>query len=169
MLRLAVKEEAGQLNRIIIQAATRIQKTGSKQWSSFLDGSALPEVKEKIENEEAYIWESDGSIAAMLYASKTPNSWDKILWGSKAAEPAYYIHRVAVADGFQGKGIPYAMLKELQDAKRGSLLRLDCVAHQDVLNRLYKEAGFVHIGVVKDHPARGEQIADFNLYEYRFM
>lgn len=166
MFRLAKKDEADKLNQIIVQAAKRIQEKGSKQWSSMLDGSALQEVQEKIEKQEAYVLEVNNEIAGMLYASKEPSIWDENIWGSKATVPAHYIHRVAVADGFQGQQVPHVMLRELQKQKSGLLLRLDCIAHQKVLNRLYTEVGFVHVDEKKNHPARGEQIVDFNLYEY---
>lgn len=166
MFRLATEVEAEKLNEIIIQAAKRIRKAGSKQWAGMLDGSAINEVREKINKREAYVWEVNNEIAGMLYASPIPSNWDKDMWGDKIMNPAYYIHRVAVPDGFQGKQIPHNMLRDLQKKNSNSVLRLDCVAHKEVLNRLYTEVGFVLVGVKEDYGRDGDQVVDFNLYEY---
>lgn len=55
--------------------------------------------------------------------------------------------------------------KEYAKQERKKALRLDCIAENRFLNQMYQQEKFDFIDCVKDVNA-GEQINDFNLYQY---
>ncbi|KNF09073.1 putative acetyltransferase, GNAT superfamily [Gottschalkia purinilytica] len=169
IFRKAQATEVDKVNEVIIQAAHRLKKLGSKQWSSMLNGEKLVEIKDRIQNGEVYIYQDNNTteIAGIVYVYDNQSEWDKQLWGNDNTANTYYIHRLAIADKYCGKGMAINLLQELQESvEPQAILRLDCLAEQAVLNNLYQRAGFSYLTRIKDHDT-GEQVADFNLYEWQ--
>ncbi|MBW3587895.1 MAG: GNAT family N-acetyltransferase [Actinobacteria bacterium] len=73
---------------------------------------------------------------------------DPILWRGHRGE-AGYIHNVAVAEGWHGKGIGRLLLAEAERliAERGrGIARLDCILGNERLRRYYLETGYRQVG-----------------------
>ncbi len=70
---------------------------------------------------------------------------DPTFWPDKAGEKALYIHRLAVAKGFEGRGLAHAVLDFAAEYARNlgiPLLRLDCKADRQKLRQVYEAWGF---------------------------
>lgn len=160
--------QAVQANEIVIQAARRLQKMGSLQWAGRLNGEDINDIERKIINSEVYFYvDENEEIAGLVYACKKQLAWDKQLWGENNTENIHYIHRVAIADRFTGQKLGKAMMEAMLAFKgpQGITLRLDCLADNVALNTLYQRVGFHFVKRIKDHNT-GDQIADFNLYQW---
>ena len=84
-----------------------------------------------------------GQLAACMYL----HNEDELFWPGKAPGEAFYIHRLAVARAFAGRGFSQAMLAwAAREARRRDrpYLRLDCEPRPKLL-ALYADAGFVRI------------------------
>src|SRR3954467_7342395 len=85
----------------------------------------------------------DGELAACMYL----HNEDKLFWPQDAPREAFYIHRLAVARKYAGRGHAQAMLAwaaEETRRERRSYLRLDCEPRPKLL-ALYSSAGFVRV------------------------
>ena len=85
----------------------------------------------------------DGALAASMYL----HNEDALFWPGKRAGEAFYIHRLAVARRFAGRGLSQAMLVWAEgEARRNGrpFLRLDCEPRPKLLS-LYANAGFTRI------------------------
>lgn len=161
-------DEAGVLE-LLKKTAERLKKKGSKQWNGILDGKDNHHTDKAIESGNVFILEQGGKIGAMmiLYGEKT--EWDRKLWKEQEEIDSYYLHRLAVSEENRGKNIALLCLRWAMDytRQRGKkALRLDCLKSVEYLNELYRGAGFSFLGTIEKYNAN-EQIADFNLYEYR--
>ncbi|MFS7261244.1 GNAT family N-acetyltransferase [Carnobacterium divergens] len=77
------------------------------------------------------------------------------------------MHRLAINRHYSGQGIAMKILTEVEKYSKNENkkeIRLDCIADNQVLNKLYQDAGFNFYKTIYQHNA-GEQIADFNLYK----
>lgn len=170
-IRKGLISEQGKFEGILIEAATRIKKTGSSQWGHILEGEESSIVAARLAQEEAYFYEEEIAgemkIAAVFYLYERPNEWDYGIWQEKEQTGVYYLHRLSLADGYTGKGVAERLLRQLQSELQktgGSGIRLDCIKTQPVLNQLYARSGFTLVKEIADLEA-GPIIADFNLYE----
>ena len=85
----------------------------------------------------------DGEAATCMYL----HNEDSLFWPHGRLGEAFYVHRLAVARKYAGRGFSQAMLTWAEDEVRGkrrSYLRLDCEPRQKLLT-LYRNAGFVRI------------------------
>jgi GNAT superfamily N-acetyltransferase len=72
---------------------------------------------------------------------------DRLFWPQTAAGEAFYVHRLAVARRFAGRGFARAMLAWAEAetrAKGRRFLRLDCEPRPKLI-ALYRDAGFTRI------------------------
>ena len=72
---------------------------------------------------------------------------DRLFWPNKPNGEAFYIHRLAVARKYAGRGFAHAMLEWAEDEARRTgrrFVRLDCEPRAKLL-QLYKAAGYVRI------------------------
>jgi len=88
-----------------------------------------------------------GRIGSVLATCMYLHDEDRLFWPQVAPDEAFYIHRLAVARRFAGRGFAHAMLRWAEDEvrARGRLyLRLDCEPRAKLL-ALYAQAGFIPI------------------------
>lgn len=103
-----------------------------------------------IEPKEFYTAVIDGKPAAsvVLQDNERNQSWESIDKGRK--KQALYIHWLCVARQFAGIGLPKIMVDfARQQAKKRKLplLRLDTIAHEIKLRKLYENLGFQLVGI----------------------
>lgn len=168
-MRVAVPADEEQVLHLLKKTAERLKAIGSKQWNGILEGRDNHHTDRAIESGNVFVLEQDGTIGAMmiLYGEKT--EWDKKLWADQEELNAYYLHRLTVSEENRGRNISSACLKwaiEYTSRQGKSALRLDCLNKVNYLNELYRNAGFSFLKTIENYNAK-EQIADFNLYEYR--
>jgi GNAT superfamily N-acetyltransferase len=88
-----------------------------------------------------------GRMGAELCACMYLHNEDPIFWPNMVAGEALYIHRLAVARRFAGRGFSYALLNWAAQEARSTgrdFLRLDCEPRPKLL-ALYRDAGFAPV------------------------
>jgi ribosomal protein S18 acetylase RimI-like enzyme len=88
-----------------------------------------------------------GRIAGELAACMYLHNEDKLFWPQDPPGQAFYIHRLAVARKYAGRGVAHAMLDwaaEETRRERRPYLRLDCEPRPKLL-ALYHSAGFTRV------------------------
>lgn len=163
-------EELALIEGVLIEAASRIKKTGSTQWAHVLDGGEHQNLKEKIIAGNVYLVKKAEALAAIFYLTSEPSAWDQDLWQSlPVTRKTYYLHKLALVDEFTGQGLAKEILHQVQKefSQLDALIsiRLDCIATQPYLNHLYPNSGFTKVGLCRNLHS-GSLVADFNLYEW---
>lgn len=148
------------VKNLMVQTAAWLQSKGSKQWHELLAGEDRHGMEAAIGRGEVFIFKQDGIIAGMAILQQHASNWDRSLWGDEGHESSVYLHRLCINRDFQGKQLGNAILHWAQQDVRfpgKDRIRLDCIASEPSLNRLYSGAGFTY----KGPSASGE----FSLFE----
>ena len=122
------------------------QKGIGGQWDREL---SLQSATDLIDTGELYLVCAGAALVGCVRVTDQPDH----LWLDRPGR-ALYVHSMAVARPYSGRGIGRAILSWAADraAKQdASLLRLDCMASNSRLGRYYEEAGFTPLGV---HPTK---------------
>jgi len=88
-----------------------------------------------------------GRVAGQTASCMFLHAEDRLFWPHVRPGEAFYIHRLAVARKFAGRGYAHAMLEWAAGearAKGRAFLRLDCEPRAKLL-ALYRSAGYSHI------------------------
>ncbi|MGB3161299.1 GNAT family N-acetyltransferase [Carnobacterium sp.] len=155
------------IEEMLQQSALWLQSKGSKQWSGILKGEDRHNTSEAIERGEVFVGMIDEQMAGMFVLWSQQSEWDQEFWGKELSDDYVYLHRLAVNRNFSGKGISKELLLEakIYAKRRGFIaIRLDCIADNDYLNKLYQDAGFRYVGKKIDVLADGAK-KDFHLYQ----
>ncbi|MFC0302055.1 GNAT family N-acetyltransferase [Virgibacillus soli] len=154
----ATESEISSITNLLKETAKWIQEKGINQWSYLLYGNGDGEIIKDIKLGKTYIVkDKHGKFAATFNISPQQNDWDIDMWG-KRTDHAYYIHRLAVSGDYRRQQIGKRLLHWIIKNSDG-IIRLDCVAHNTVLNKFYQDTGFALIGF------RGEGDDTYSLYE----
>lgn len=170
-LHQAIPEEKELISAILHQAASWIQTKGSKQWSGILQsgvGKDNHDTMGAIQRGEVYFATIDEEPAGMFLLWDHQSQWDRQLWSPSSSTDHVYLHRLAIVRQYAGQGVSGKLLESAKEVARKNgkkSIRLDCLANNEYLNKLYKQNGFTYIKTVYGHDAI-EQTADFNLYQY---
>lgn len=138
----ATAENREQINQLMHETATWLKNAGSTQWNDILEGTDVHQIGERIHQNEVFLLTQGKETAGTMIVRKTPSSWDNNLWGEKAKETAYYVHRLMIRRTYKGMELANKMLQfaEKQAALKGvPYLRLDTLATNVALNRLYSQ------------------------------
>lgn len=171
-IRKALIEEASTVNNMLKDAALRIKRKQSTQWSNILEDKELPVINHWLAKESVYFGEINQQIVAVCYLYQEMTDWDRHLWHGYPSEiPCLYLHKFTLAEGQTGKGLAHKFLRAIQEYvgenfEQGTRIRLDCIDEKEVLNRLYATSGFKKVGQVPQ-VNNGVLVADFNLYEWQ--
>lgn len=147
-VRLATNEDVPLIIEMLTNAAGWLKDNGIDQWSYLHSGKENHAIEAAVKNETTYVVEdTNGNLVASFNLSSVQNSWDKELWGT-TTNSCLYLHRLVVAHTEHNKRIGSRLLKWMLEniQMRKGCLRLDCVGHNQVLNRFYQDAGFEFIG-----------------------
>jgi hypothetical protein len=148
---LATAEEADDIMNLLLDTALWLQSKGSTQWQQLLEGHDSHDTKNAIRRGEVLAFKSKGRLAAIIILMQTPSPWDLELWGDQDSQlnDAVYLHRLAINREFANKGLGLAILEFVHQSMNFSnktLLRLDCVANNEKLDKLYLSAGYTFKG-----------------------
>lgn len=132
-------EQAEIVAVILREAANRLIERGEKLWSvEYLTAESL---REHIENEMYWLAKvGDEYAGCFRYQTEDAEYWDDVPHADSA-----FIHKVAVANKYTGRGISKAMIdfaKEKARREGKKYLRLDCALREN-LRRVYENQGFV--------------------------
>lgn len=146
----ADSDDTQDIMRLLVNTAEWLLSKGSNQWNGLLRGEDSHNTPEAINRGEVFIFRQDPKIAGMVILLQEPNAWDLDLWGAKATDKtAIYLHRLAINRNFAGKGIGRNIMSWVDEnapslGKR--VIRLDCLANNEVLNDFYRQLGYEHVG-----------------------
>jgi ribosomal protein S18 acetylase RimI-like enzyme len=151
----------------LYDAGTAYQKVmGGKQWQGFERSLIEQEITEGRQYKLVA-----GDLIAGVYALTFD---DAILWRERSADPAIYVHRIAIDPAFRGQGCVKRIVAWARDycrthAKR--FIRMDTGSGNDRLNAYYISCGFEYLGVVTYAGAPGMpahyQSGSSSLFEMR--
>lgn len=167
MIHQAKPKDTPYIKAMLQQAAQWLQTKGSKQWSGILKGEDRHNTSEAIERGEVFLGTVGNQTAGMFVLWSRQSEWDEMFWEKDPSEAYLYLHRLTVQRSFSGQGISKQLLVEAKAyaKKKGfAAIRLDCVADNAYLNRLYQDADFICIGKKIDIMADGVK-KDFHLYQ----
>ena len=163
------KEEKA-VQSLLFQAAKWLQSKGSPQWQGIVKGIDNHDTPSAIARGEVYIAEIKEKPVGMFILWDHQSEWDEKLWGKDKTNNWLYLHRLTIDRSFSGTGLSTDLIeaaKKIGKLKNKQGIRLDCMADKAYLNQLYQTNQFELLKTVYQHDA-GEQIADFNLYQFNF-
>ena len=126
---------------LIREAAAWLIAKGEPLWGP--NETSHEELVRVARDGELVIGRVEGALATCMYL----HGEDRLFWPQVALGEAFYVHRLAVARKFAGRGFAQAMLEWAEDEARTKgrhYLRLDCEPRAKLL-ALYRSAGFAPI------------------------
>lgn len=145
VVRLAQKEDYEKVMEILSDTANWLNHKGSTQWSDLLAGEDVHNIKSAIENKEVYLVRQQAVLIGMFALWKRQSEWDQLLWGGKPINNVSYLHRLTLTKSAHGQKLGVQLINSALDtAKQNKInrVRLDCLADNQYLNKLYKNSGF---------------------------
>ena len=134
-------DDATEADELIRATAEWLIRKGEPLWGP--NETSHDELMHVAHSGELVIGRVDGELASCMYL----HDEDRLFWPQVRAGEAFYIHRLAVARRFAGRGYARAMLEwaaEEARAKGRTFLRLDCEPRAKLL-ALYRDAGYRRI------------------------
>jgi GNAT superfamily N-acetyltransferase len=134
-------EAVPEADLLIREAADWLIAKGEPLWGP--NETSYEELVRVARAGELVIGRTNGEAAACMYL----HGEDRLFWPQDPPLEAFYVHRLAVARKFAGRGYAHAMLDwaESEVRAKGRLyLRLDCEPREKLL-ALYRSAGFTPI------------------------
>lgn len=138
-------ERIEELLEILRERAAWLEARGMPLW----DPAYLVEGKffERYPGARPYLaFEGDEKAGGFVLLER-----DEALWAAEAADPAFYIHKLAVRPAFAGRGYADGMLGWIAGRaaeKRKRFVRLDYFEDRPALAALYARQGFRPVDVV---------------------
>ena len=169
MLHQAKTEHLEMIEALLKETALWLKAKGSLQWNGILEGKDNHGTASAIDRGEVFYGTLDNELVGMFILWDQQSEWDAALWGKDQGNDFYYLHRLNIKRDKAGMGIPQMMInaaKDYAEKKQKRALRLDCIAENEFLNQMYRSESFDLIDCKEDFNA-GEQIKDFNLYQYQ--
>jgi GNAT superfamily N-acetyltransferase len=105
--------------------------------------TSLEELERVTRLGELIVGRVEGELATCMYL----HDEDRVFWPQVVPREAFYVHRLAVARRFAGRGYAHAMLEWAEGEARAHgrpFLRLDCEPREKLL-ALYRSAGYSRI------------------------
>jgi GNAT superfamily N-acetyltransferase len=131
-------EDVAETDRLIRAAADWLIKKGEPLWGP--NETSLDELVRVTHAGELIVGRVKGVLATCMYL----HDEDRLFWPHVSAGEAFYVHRLAVAREFAGRGYAHAMLDWAAGEARSRgrpFLRLDCEPRAKLL-ALYASAGY---------------------------
>jgi len=126
---------------LIREAAEWLIKKGEPLWGP--NETSQDELNRVARLGELVIGRVAGEVASCMFL----HDEDRVFWPHVSPGEAFYIHRLAVARKFAGRGYAHAMLEWAEGearAKGRAFLRLDCEPRPKLLS-LYRSAGYSRV------------------------
>lgn len=144
---IAQKQDYPEVQQLLFQTAKWLKSKQLTQWNALLEGKDVHNTKEAINNKYVVVFRSSEELLGTVTLFHIPSPWDKELW--EDAEPALYVHRIAVNRAFSGQGYGHKIMQWIEyglEHEKPYKLRLDCVATSQALNDFYSNLGFKLMG-----------------------
>ncbi|TYP73760.1 MSMEG_1061 family FMN-dependent PPOX-type flavoprotein [Paenibacillus methanolicus] len=135
----AGEADAERILNLLTEAARWLMAQGINQWRP--EYFSLDGIRSEMSEGSEYflVYRGEAFVGTFLIAWSDPSAW-----GERDNEDSGYLHRFAVAREHAGQGIGEAVLRWAGEyiARQGrGTFRLDCMADNPRLNRLYQNAG----------------------------
>lgn len=134
-------DDVAEADVLIREAAEWLIQKGERLWGP--NETSREELERVARIGELVVGRVSGELATCMYL----HDEDRLFWPQVRTGEAFYIHRLAVARKFAGRGHARAMLEWAESearAKNRPFVRLDCEARPKLL-ALYREAGYSRI------------------------
>ncbi len=131
-------DDVAEADALIREAAEWLIKKGEKLWGP--NETSHDELRRVARLGELVVGRVAGELASCMYL----HDEDRLFWPHVSPGEAFYIHRLAVARPFAGRGYAQAMLEWAANEARAQgrpYLRLDCEPRAKLL-ALYADAGY---------------------------
>ncbi|AOV07797.1 GNAT family N-acetyltransferase [Sporosarcina ureilytica] len=144
-------EHTAEILALLVETAKWLRSKGSTQWNALLDGVDSHNTEDAIERGDVFICKDGEKIAGMVMLLKQPSKWDSELWGPKAHhnDGAIYLHRLAIRREYANCKLGESILNWCYGSisfEGKEIIRLDCVANNEHLNRFYRQNGYTYLG-----------------------
>lgn len=128
-----------ELLEILREKSRRLEQMGQPMWNpAFLKKEAFIE---KYNSPDCFLaYEGEKAAGGFVLMEQ-----DDFLWKENSADKAFYVHKLAVREGFSGKGYAHQMVEWIKEYSRlcnKHYVRLDCYEDRPYLMKLYGECGF---------------------------
>lgn len=133
--------DVAETDALIRATAEWLIKKGEQLWGP--NETSLDELTRVTRIGELIVGRVEGELATCMYL----HDEDRVFWPQVGRGEAFYIHRLAVARKFAGRGYAHAMLEWAGSEARAHgrpFLRLDCEPRAKLL-ALYASAGYRRI------------------------
>lgn len=125
-------------------------------------------VEEEIRQGMQWKIEVEGQIACVFLTGFN----DPEIWQEKDADPAVYLHRIAINPAFRGMGFVKHIVewtKAYAAANNKKFIRMDTGSGNEKLNHYYVSCGFNYLGVTAIDPEANlplhYKMGDYSLFE----
>lgn len=149
LIRVATNDDSEQIQHLLKTLAQWMKDSKINQWSFLLEGED-DKLKEWISKGLTYIVEKDETFIATFTLLPEAGEWDLHIWGDDLPVNSSYLHRLAISPTYMSQGIGKKVIEWLSTRKI-EIVRLDCVADNEKLNRFYHNNGFELIGITDNH------------------
>ena len=158
--RTAEKKDLEQIVRLIANARAYIASQGIDQWQ---DGYPEPELIEgDMDKGIGVVFEEDGRICSYMALMDIPEPvYDELEGEWLSDRPYATIHRIAIDDGYRGRGVSRAMLEHAQayaQARSLGSVRADTHRGNRAMRGLLEKSGYAYCGEVKYDVTAGDPI-----------
>ncbi len=144
---------------LLVRTAQWLQSKGSTQWSELLEGKDVHGMAQSILDGDVFVFKNkENKMVGVVMLPQKASAWDLELWEDDIEE-AIYLHRLAIDRNTAGKNLGADILDWVTNGisfNGKSVIRLDCIASNESLNRFYSGAGFTF---------RGTSESGFNIYD----
>ncbi|MBT2572516.1 GNAT family N-acetyltransferase [Bacillus sp. ISL-51] len=142
---LARPEDAQAVMDLLVSAAKWLRDKGSDQWSGLLHGEDTHNMRGSIAEGHVFLFKRDGELAGVVMLLPEASEWDRRLWGEDGHGESVYLHRLAIAREFAGRGLGRAILSWAETGvycPGKTKIRLDCVSENMALQSFYRRMGY---------------------------
>ena len=159
-IRPAEARDTEALDALFCHARAAIALLGIDQWQ---DGYPEPEcIDGDIARGDAYVFESGGALAGYMTAMLDPEPLYDAIDGRWHCEGPYLtVHRMAIDDGFRGRGLSVRMLDFARDFARShgcASVRADTHRGNRAMRGLLEKCGYLLCGEVRYPVAAGDPV-----------
>lgn len=143
-------EDMSAIRDLIGQTVKWLESIGSTQWNNLPNVQDDRYLSNSIANGEVIVFRKAGekTLAGSVILQQQPSDWDRKLWG-ESNNNAVYLHRLIVNRQYSNKRLGTDILSWIDHGIQFTgrdRIRLDCIAHNEKLNRFYKQCGFTYMG-----------------------
>ncbi|MCY9107907.1 GNAT family N-acetyltransferase [Bacillus atrophaeus] len=141
----AKREDAKEVEALLVRIAEWLREQGSSQWSGLLEGKDTHNMLGSIADGHVFLFKEAEALAGVMMLLPQPSEWDRELWGDQGHEESIYLHRLAVDRHFSGRKLGETILSWAETGvfyPGKSRIRLDCVSENGALNAFYRRMGY---------------------------